>query len=226
MRPDRRVLWSIQRTSSVIRRHCLHPSLFNSSVSHRSKTLTETTAVWRHNSIERPKVRKTSKPTCRRTAYSPVWTRRWALRWDDLPYIFPQPVKGQQCLFSGESCCLAAAALLLRATLLDGSSRGASLPSAAFNRQGARSCVAASPPPPRHLPAFGMHLFKSSRIIATICKVLLSWLSFSVSSVRPGGRTGTQSAETETAASDITAANPDGRNEGRNEGTEMEPACE
>lgn len=139
--------------------------------------------------------------------HSPVWTLRWALRWDDLPYIFPQPVKGQQCLFSGDSC-LADAALLFRDTL---GAAGPPLLSPAFNRQPPRStfsCAPASLPPRHRLPpaamAFGLHLFKSNKIIATISKVLLSWLSFSVSSVRPGGRLGTCSAET--SASDITTA--------------------
>lgn len=143
----------------------------------------------------------------------PVCTLRCALRWDDLPYIFPQPVKGQQCLFSGDSClAVAGAALLLRGCL------GATDPrlSPAFNRQLPRSsffsCVPASLPP-RHLLspgliAFGLHLFKSSKIIATISKVLLSWVSFNMSSVRPGGRLGSQSAETST--SDITTAAPAG----------------
>lgn len=143
----------------------------------------------------------------------PVWTLRWALRWDDLPYIFPQPVKVQQCLFSGDSC-LTAATLLFR-DCLGGTE---TLLSPAFNRQLPRStfsCVPASLPP-RHLPlpalmAFGLHLFNSNKIIATISKVLLSWLSFSVSSVRPGGRLGTQSAETST--SDMATPNPDGGKE-------------
>ena len=136
----------------------------------------------------------------------PVCTLRWALRWDDLPYIFPQPVKGQQCLFSGDSC-LTATALLFRDCL------GAAEPrlSPAFNRQLPRStfsCApAASPVPPRHLlppPLTALGLFKSNKIIATISKVLFSWFSFNTSSVRPGGRLGAQSAETPT--SDITTA--------------------
>lgn len=139
----------------------------------------------------------------------PVWTLRWALRWDDLPYIFPQPVKGQQCLFSGDSCL--AAALLFRDCL------GATEPrlSPAFNRQLPRSTFSCAPAslPPRHLlppplMALGLHLFKSNKIIATISKVLFSWVSFNMSSVRPGGRLGARSAETST--SDITTADPDG----------------
>lgn len=146
---------------------------------------------WRHSSL-----------------HLPVWTLKWALRWDDLPYIFPQPVKGQQCLFSGDSCL---AALLF----LDCLGSTEPLLSPAFNQQLPRSTFSCAPAslPPRHLLpsaliALGLHLFKSNKIIATISKVLFSWFSFSMSSVRPGGRLGTQSAETST--SDITTAKPDG----------------
>lgn len=148
----------------------------------------------------------------------PVCTLRWALRWDDLPYIFPQPVKGQQCLFSGHSCLVdtasPAVALLFRDCL------GAAEPlwlSPAFNRQLTRSTFSTEPaslPPLRHLlppPALGLHLFKSNKIIATMSKVLFSGVSFNMSSVRPDdGLLGTQSAESST--SDITTADPDREN--------------
>lgn len=134
--------------------------------------------------------------------HSPVWTLRWALRWDDLPYIFPQPVNGQQCLFSRDSCLPDAALFLTRL-------------SPTFSRQFPRStfstfsCVPVSPPLIHLLlPAMllGLHLFKSNKIIATISKVLLSWFSFNVSSAWPDGRLGKQSADTST--SDITGASP------------------
>lgn len=132
-------------------------------------------------------------------SHSPVWTLRWALRWDDLPYIFPQPVNGQQCLFSRDSC-LPDAGLFLPPM------------SPTFSRQlppSTFSCVPASPPLTHLLPPamlLGLHLFKSNKIIATISKVLLSWVSFNVSSAWPDGRLGKQSAETST--SDITAQSP------------------
>lgn len=204
----------------AISHNWLHPALFNSSVPklHPRRQSCDVTTQSNNRKFARlQSLRVIERPN------SPVWTLRWALRWDDLPYIFPQPVKGQQCLFSGESCCLVAAVLLLRATLFDEASRGASLPSPALSRHAALSCDAAASAPPRHLLAFGLHLFRSRRIMATICKVLLSWLSFSVSSVRPtGGRLGTQSAETETAASDITADNPDGGRERRQGGIDRD----
>lgn len=127
--------------------------------------------------------------------HSPVWTLRWALRWDDLPYIFPQPGKGQQCLFSGDSC-LADAALFLPRLSPTFTRR---LPRSTF------SCAPASPPLTHLLPPamlLGLHLFKSNKIIATISKVLLSWFSFNVSSAWPDGRLG------KTSTSDITASSP------------------
>lgn len=125
-----------------------------------------------------------------------------------MPYIFPQPAKGQQCLFSEHGSLPAAAAFVFRGCLawLAGEPRLSPqlrrLPRSAF------SCAPASLPP-RHLfspalTALGLHLFKSSKILATISKVLFSWLSFSTSSIRPGGgRLGTRSAETSTS-DDIT----------------------
>lgn len=141
---------------------------------------------------------------CRRvnrlSTNSPVWTLRWALRWDDFPYIFPQPANGQPCFFSGVSVLPCA---LFRGSLRTGDTR--LLPRSSF----CFSCLPASVAPPRHLLspapiASGPHFFKSNKIIATISKVPFSWLSLNTSSVLSRGQVGTQS--TETSTSDIAGA--------------------
>lgn len=135
---------------------------------------------------------------------SPVWTLRWALRCDDFPYIFPQPAKGQACLFSGVSVL---PGVLLRDALRTGDTRLLPLSSFSF------ASLPASPATPRHLlPSApigsGPHFFKSSKIIATINSVPFSWLSLKPSSVLSRGRAGTLS--TGTSTSDIVGADQGG----------------
>lgn len=145
---------------------------------------------------------------CRRVTrlrlHSPVWTLRWALRCDDFPYIFPQPAKGQPCLFSGVSVL---PGVLFRDALRTGDTRLLPLSSFSF------SSLPASLAPPRHLlPSApirsGPHFFKSSKIIATINNVPFSWFSLKLSSVLSRGRAGTQS--TDASTSDISGADRGG----------------
>lgn len=113
---------------------------------------------------------------------SPVCTLKCALRWDDLPYILPQPAYGQQCLFSAATrpdCRFRVLFTLQRSVNAFMHFSRFSLPPAWFSASLSTIHLVLMPVPRVH----GIHWFRSSRIIATISRVRLSWLSSSPASL-------------------------------------------